>query len=102
VNTNNDNIKELVDDLDKRTARIGEEVKVISVQAREAHRGFIETYAQIKWFEKTLEENRGRMDKSESNDLLILGKINSLYKWAFGLVMTGIGLILTIIKFGIK
>jgi hypothetical protein len=102
VTTSNDNIKERVDDLDRRTARIGEEVKVISVQVREAHRGFVENYAQIKWFEKTLDDIKGRMDKSETNDLLILGKINALYKWAFGLVMTGIGLILTIIGFSIK
>jgi hypothetical protein len=102
VTTSNDNIKERVDDLDRRTARIGEEVKVISVQVREAHRGFVENYVQIKGFEKVLESISGRMDKSESNDLLILDKITSLYKWAFGLVLTGIGLILTIIGLSIK
>jgi len=103
---NNDLNNKLID-LDKRTARIGEEVRTIAVQVREAHRGYVEVYAEMKGIEKEQgrtidrlnrmeEQIDERLSKVEQNTLSILDKLITSNRWSFGLILTGLAIIISI------
>jgi hypothetical protein len=104
----NNNLKERVDEIDRRTIRIGEEVRVISVQVREAHRGFVEVFAEFKNMQRDqtrTDERVGRVENRidarltgvEDTVREILNKLITSQRWSLGLVGTGISIILVVL-----
>lgn len=84
-------LQQAVDDLDERTARIGEEVREARLHAKEAHVGFIENSVELRFFRKEFEGLQKRM---RNNTRWLVGVFISI----IGLIFSFIGLLVTISK----